>query len=89
MTREEAAKEIVSKLGWVDDGCAEANDIKKAFIAGAEWQSQQPVIWYAAVPASNQNAKLKEGFYFDANGNTFQLIDLSNHSQEVKSDNNG
>lgn len=38
---QEAAELIPERLGWTNDGCAEANDIKGAFIDGAKWALEQ------------------------------------------------
>ena len=54
-TREQAAEETVKQLGWENDGTAEANDIKKAFLAGCEFEAQNR--W---IPVSERLPELRQ-----------------------------
>lgn len=66
----EAADEQVIKLGWVDDGTAEPEDIKRAFIAGVEFA------------VLNNNGKESAEQYFYNHKRTFDGMNAGSYLDE-------
>lgn len=68
-TRQQAAEDTVKQLGWENDGTAEANDIKKAFLAGCEFEAKNR--W---IPVSERLPE-KVGAYLTYRSNGITIIE--------------